>query len=141
LLRGSVSKFFDRIRGVSLKAFGVKMSLTIGEAQDVLEDLLKATKDAIVSEPDPKLRPLFNAVRYAPARATVEEITKQVFGKDKSFVRGSEEHADLKTLRDLQLIRPQEGGTWEAGKHPVLTKFAQLILEMKFDPFATETKR
>jgi hypothetical protein len=136
MLRGTFQNFIDRIRLVTLKGYGGKASFTIGEVQDVLQQLVQETVESAkglddVEGLDEVDRRLFNAVRNAKSGPSVQNITEQVFGADKVFSRRSDEHKHFQELRDRNLIRPEEGGSWKGDKHPVLTGFARVVLKVK----------
>jgi hypothetical protein len=136
LLRSNLQTLLDRIRLVTLKGYGGEASFTIGEVQDVLQQLVQETVESAKGSDDVEGlgeldRRLLNEIRNAKSGATVQNITEQIFGPENIFSRGSEAHKHFQELRDRNLIRPEEGGKWKGDKHPVLTGFARLVLKVK----------
>ena len=81
-----------------------------------------------LEDPENKLestdKALFQRIISASGKLTVQDYFS------KAFARGSDEHNQLRNLRDRKLVRPAEGGRWEAGKHPVVTRFGELVLQV-----------
>jgi hypothetical protein len=128
VFRGQLNDLLKRLSGFTIKTHNIKFGLTLRKVQDVAQELFKEVSDGLrnLTEVD---RKLFAAVRTSNGNKTVDQITLEVFGK--SFERRSDEHDHFRALRDSQLIRPTEGNRWEAGKHPMVTPYAEVILKAK----------
>ena len=111
------------VKSIKLKVLGAEVELTPEQAKGALDELLKEIVDS-TNELSPTEIKLFQEIRTADGRRTVSDILP-------GFVRGNEHHKRLRVLRDRKLIRPFEGGRWEASQHPVITRFGELTLQIK----------
>jgi hypothetical protein len=111
-----------RVRTLKLKALGVELELTPEEVEAAAAQLLHelAVMTNGLSEPE---RSLFRDVIAANGHKTVGDM----FPK---FVRHDADHVRLGRLRDHQLIRPMEGGSWQKDKRPVPTQFGLLVVKL-----------
>jgi hypothetical protein len=111
------------IKTVKIKAFGAELELTPEQAKQALNELLQDIAD-VTNELTPEESALFEKTLHADGRFTVANLCP-------GFVRDSKEHQQLRKLRDHKLIRPFEGDRWQAGKHPVPTRFGQMVYNLK----------
>ena len=114
------------IKTVKLKAFGAEVELTPEQAKRALDELLQDIADS-TNELASEESTLFERIHHAGGRTTVVELFP-------GFALDSMEHQQLRKLRDRKLIRPFEGGNWQASKHPVSSRFGQLVYELKSAP-------
>jgi hypothetical protein len=111
------------VKVVKLKAFGAEVELTPEQAKRALDELLQEIADS-TNELTPDEATLFARIIQAEGRTIVADLFS-------GFARDSEAHRQLRRLRDRKLIRPFEGGNWQPGKHPVASRFGQLVYELK----------
>jgi hypothetical protein len=111
------------LKAIKLKVLGAEVELTPEQAKTNLQELLTDILQTI-NELPPDVLELFGGIEAAGGRSTVEDLVP-------GFSRDSHEHQSLRTLRDRQLIRPFEGGSWQAKKHPVTTHFGELVWRMR----------
>ena len=111
------------LKNVKLKAFGAEVELTPEQAQTALDELLQEIVDP-VNELAGEDYMLFERILRAGGRATVADLIP-------GFTRASPQHQQLQRLRDHQLIRPFEGSKWQPEKHPIATRFGELVHELK----------
>jgi polyhydroxyalkanoate synthesis regulator phasin len=114
---------------VKIKAFGAEVELTPEQAERALDELLQDIADS-TNELTPEESSLFEQILHAGGRTTVVELFP-------SFARNSKEHQQLRKLRDRKLIRPYEGGNWQPDKHPIPSRFGELVYELKSAPKST----
>ena len=114
------------IKVVKLKAFGAEVELTSEQAKRALDELLQDIADS-TNELTAVESSLFERIIRSGGKESVEAIFP-------GFQRDSEEHRQLGRLRDRKLIRPFESGRWQGPKHPVVTRFGQLVYELKSAP-------
>jgi len=129
LFYSRLAKIFDglassmKLNNIKLTAFGVEVELAVHEVKEAVDELLQE-----ISKPTNELSPddlmLLNQIAIAEGRKSVIEL-------DATFVRGGDVHDRLRRLRDSYLIRPFEGNRWLAEKHPVLTRFGRLVLDLR----------
>jgi len=121
LLEGLASSL--KLKTVKVKAFGVEAELTPQEVKAAVDELLQE-----ISDPTNELREdellLFERVASSDGRRTVIEL-------EPNFVRGNDIHNRFRRLRDRHLIRPVEGSRWLPEKHPSLTRFGRLVLDLR----------
>jgi hypothetical protein len=117
-LEGSLS-----IKGIKLQLFGAGIELTPDQADRALNELMQEVVES-THDLSPSDIQLFERIHEVRGSLAVQELIP-------GFTRGSEEHKQLRRLRDLKLVRPSEGGKWEAIKHPVVTRFAEIFLKLK----------
>lgn len=55
--------------------------------------------------------------------------SRRLYRINADFKRGEEMHQQLQKLREMKLIRPEEGGSWQVGKHIKLTPLGELFLK------------
>jgi len=124
-----VSALLDRlaatltVKTVTLKAFGAEIELTPQQAEraldELLQDIAESTNELSVEESR-----LFERIRASAGRDTVGQLLP-------NFQRDSEDHQRLRKLRDRKLVRPLEGGRWQSGKHPMVSRFGQLVYDLR----------
>lgn len=83
--------------------------------RDILSDIDQDIKDL----PD-DAKELLNTIRSWEGRTSVRSYRA-------NFERDDDTHKLLLLLTHRKLIMPAEGGSWEADKHPVVTRFTKLI--------------
>jgi hypothetical protein len=112
-----------KIKTIKVKAFGVEAELSPQEVKATFDELLQE-----ISDPTNELRPeeLLLLDRIASSNGTLSVIDLAP-----SFKRGDSNHDHLRRLRDRHLIRPAEGSRWLSEKHPVLTRFGRLVLDLR----------
>jgi chromosome segregation and condensation protein ScpB len=112
-----------KITKIKLTAFGVEAELAVREVKEAVNELLQE-----ISNPTNELSrdelTLLDQISMSEGRKSVIEL-------DATFVRGSDVHKRLQRLRDSHFIRPFEGGRWLAEKHPVITRFGRLVLDLR----------
>lgn len=114
------------IKTVKLRAFGAEVELTPEQAKRALDELLQDIADS-TNELSSEEYSIFESILHAGGRMTVTDMFP-------TFARNSKEHQQLQKLRDRKLIRPFEGGRWQPDKHPVSSRFGQLVHELKNAP-------
>jgi hypothetical protein len=109
------------VRTVKVKVFGVELELTPEQAKEAVGELLTeitdSTNDLSAEESD-----LFERILASGGRDRLDQILPN-FKRDTLTL----ELQPLRKLRDRKLVRPFEGGKWESDKHPVVTRFGQLV--------------
>lgn len=114
------------IKTVKLKTFGAEIELTPEQAKralnELLQDIADSTNELTAEEAD-----LFESILHSGGRDTVADLFV-------AFTRDTKEHQQLRRHRDRKLVRPFEGGNWQPTKHPVPTRFGQLVYELKSAP-------
>ena len=111
------------VKTIKLKVFGAEIELTPEQAKSALDELLKDIVETTNELSEEEIT-TFQEIQAADGRRTVTDLLP-------SFVRDNEQHKQLRVLRDRKLIRPFEGGRWNASKHPVVTRFGDLICRIK----------
>jgi hypothetical protein len=112
-----------KVKSIKVKAFGVEAELTPLEVKAAVDELLQEISDPTNELSEDEVR-LLDRIAVTEGRQTVIEL-------EPVFVRGGDVHNQLRRLRDRQLIRPVEGGRWRSDKHPVLTRFGKLVLDLR----------
>ena len=112
-----------KFKSIKVKAFGVEAELTPQEVKAAVEELLKEISDPTNELTEGEVQ-LLDQIAAADGRRSVIELAP-------AFVRGNDVHDYLRRLRDRHLVRPLEGGRWLPGKHPVLTRFGRLVLDLR----------
>ena len=123
LLLPIVVRFIRESSSVEMEAGGFKLAMS------------RQTKDLIV-------QPILDEMNFVlsslsrPDRDLFMSIYQDIeSGKGYSvppdFERGNALHAQLRSLRELNLIRPTEGGRWQPGKPVELTRFAKVFGQVK----------
>ena len=116
------------VKTIKLKVFGAEIELTPEQAKSALDELLKDIVET-TNELSAEEIALFQEIQAADGRRTIKDLIP-------SFVRGNEQHKQFRVLRDRKLIRPFEGGRWDTSKHPVVTRFGDLICRIKPEALA-----
>lgn len=111
------------LKAVKIRAFGVEVDLTPEQAKRALNELLQDIADS-TNELAPDEWRLFERVIASAGRDTVADLIP-------GFQRYTPEHQQLRKLRDRMLIRPVETGTWNPRKHPVVSRFGQLVYDLR----------
>ena len=114
------------IKSVKLKAFGAEVELTPEQAKRALDELLQDVADLTNGLTSDELA-LFEIMNKAGGKKTVGDIFP-------TFERNSREHGQLQKLRDRKLVRPVEGGSWLKNKHPITTRFGQIVYNLRNAP-------
>jgi hypothetical protein len=124
-LAALLSKLADSlsIKGLKVKLFGAEIEVTPDQADRALNEMMGEVAESMNGLSQSEIE-LFERVREARGERTVRDLIPE-------FTRGSDSHNELRRLRDRKLIRPSEGGKWEAAKHPVVTRFAEIFLTLK----------
>jgi len=131
----SIRTLFDNVasslslKTVKIKAFGAEVELTPEQAKRALDELLQDIADS-TNELTADESALYERIHAANGRTTIAELFSQ-------FARDSTEHQQLRKLRDRKLIRPFEGGNWQPNKHPVVSRFGQLVFDLRNAPKPT----
>jgi len=125
LFRSQFIDIFKRSSGLKFEVAGLKFDLSIKEVHDVAHELFREVTEG-VARLSQKQRDLFADVRNCDGSKTVDQLAHEMFGKP--FVRGSDEHGYFRALRDAKLIRPVDGGRWQAHSRPIVTSYARTIL-------------
>ncbi len=111
-------------KSIKVKPFGVEVELTAEYARSVLHELLDD-----ITESTNKLTPeeikLFDSILQADGAKTVDELIA-------GFAREDSNHERLRRLRDQKLIIPRERGNWKAEKHPIVTRYGQLVAKLRY---------
>jgi hypothetical protein len=107
------------LKSIKLKVFGFEFELSREEADQVLGDLLKEIRSP-VNALTPEEKELFERIVDSDGLNRVDQIIE-------GFRRDTPGHEQLRKLRDLQLVRPIEGGRWKPEKHPVVTRFGHIV--------------
>ena len=111
------------IKSVKFKGPFGEVELSPEKVQQTLTELLQELEDP-ANKLESTEKALFQRIIGASGKLTVQDYFSQ------PFARGSDEHKQLRNLRDRKLVRPAEGGRWEPGKHPVVTRFGELVLQV-----------
>jgi hypothetical protein len=106
-----------------LKVFGSEVDLTPEQVKSTLNELLNDIVES-TNELSPAELALFQQIQAADGRRVILDLIP-------NFARNTEQHNQLRRLRDRKLIRPFEGGRWKDDKHPVMTRFGELICRIK----------
>lgn len=107
------------LKSIRLKVLGFEVELSREEADQVLGDLLKEIRSP-VNALTPEEKKLFERIVDADGRKRVDQIIE-------GFRRDTPAHEQLRKLRDLQVVRPVEGGRWKPDKRPVVTRFGHMV--------------
>src|SRR5262249_49539171 len=107
-LRALVRRLAETLTLKSVKFKGPfgEVELTPEKVHQTLTELLQELEDP-ANKLESSDRALFQRILAASGKLTVQDYFS------KPFVRGSDEHKQLRNLRDRKLIRPVEGGRWE----------------------------
>jgi hypothetical protein len=112
-----------KIKSIKVKAFGVEAELTPQEVKAAVDELLNEISDPTNELTEGEVQ-LLDQIAAADGRKSVIELAP-------AFVRDNDIHASFRRLRDRHLIRPLEGSRWFPEKHPVLTRFGRLVLNLR----------
>jgi len=112
-----------KIKSIKVKAFGVEAELTPEEVKAAVDELLKEISDPTNELTEGEVQ-LLDQIASADGRRSVIELAP-------AFERGNDVNDYLRRLRDQHLIRPSEDSRWLAEKHPVLTRFGRLVLDLR----------
>lgn len=130
-----IRTLFDRlgtalaIRAVKLKLFGQEIELTPEQAKGALAELLEVMAESTSGLSSEDLA-LFEKIRAAEGRATVDQLIDGYQREDASG-HPTPGLQRLRKLRDRHLTRPFEGGNWKSDKHPMATRFGQLVDDLR----------
>ena len=117
------------VKSIKLKAFGAEVELTPEQARRALDELLQDIAES-TNELSADDSALFERIVASAGRETVRQLLP-------TFQRDMPDHLRLRKLRDRKLIRPFEGGNWQPEKHPVVSRFGQLVYDLR----STQTPR
>ena len=120
LIHGLASSL--RIKSIKVVAFGIEAELSPQEVKATLDELLQEISDP-TNELNSEELLLLDRIAAFDGRRSVIELAP-------SFERGDRTHDQLRRLRDRHLIRPAEGSRWLPDKHPILTRFGRLVLDL-----------
>lgn len=111
-------------KSLKVKVFGTEIELAPEYARTVLHELLDDIAES-TNELTPEEIELFFLIRRANGVETVAQIIP-------SFRRDDPEgnHERLRNLRDQKLIIPRERGQWKPDKHPVITRYGELVAKL-----------
>jgi hypothetical protein len=118
--RDPVQGVLSRSKQLTVKFFGQEVMVQADSQGQEIAQLLREVQDTVLDLSE-EHRKVFLDIKSADGRRTVSDYFP-------GFARDSKNHLLLQELRDRKLIRPLEGGSWQAEKHPVVTKFARLVL-------------
>jgi hypothetical protein len=126
-------------KSLKVKVFGTEIELAPEYARTVLHELLGDIAES-TNELTREEVGLFFRIRSANGAKTVAELIP-------SFRRDDPEgnHERLRNLRDQKLIIPRERGQWKPDKHPVVTRYGELVAKLhstraeKIDEFKRQT--
>lgn len=109
------------MKTLKARILGIEVELSPEHARSTLDELLAdiAESTAALSAEE---RRLFDAILAADGEKTVAQLLPG-FDRDQP---ATGLHA-LRNLRDQKLIRPTEGGNWQPGKHPLVTRYGRLV--------------
>jgi hypothetical protein len=112
-------------KNVKVTVFGIVMELTPERARTVLDELLDDITES-TNQLTEQEKQLFDSVLAADGKRTIGELIP-------GFIRDGEagDHQRLRNLRDQKLIYPQERGQWKTDKHPVVTRYGQLVAKLR----------
>jgi hypothetical protein len=111
------------LKAVKLKLFGAEVELTPDVAERAWEKFLLAIADVTNGLSAQEMN-LIERIRASGGQETVEQIFPN-FSRDMP-----EQLEQLRNLRDRLLVRPREGSSWKAWKHPVLTRFGETAYDI-----------
>jgi hypothetical protein len=111
------------VKTLKLKVLGNEIEITPDKAKETLDELLQEIVQS-TNELSPEQVRLLDSVRLANGRQSVADLLP-------AFIREGPDHIDLRVLRDRKLLRPFEGGPWSLSKHPALTRFGELVIQLQ----------
>jgi hypothetical protein len=119
-IRRILERYADEGSTLTITVFGQTVALSRSpEGRQAMRELFNEISQSVQTlSPEDRVR--FELIRSSGGRQTVIEMFPR-------FVRDSADHASLRNLRDAKLIRPTEGGRWEGFKHPMVTRFGELV--------------
>ena len=112
-------------KSLKVKAFGVEADLSAEYARTVLHELLDDITESTNNLPIEEVA-LFDRILAADGAKTVGEL---IPGFSRDDAGGN--HDRLRHLRDQKLIVPKERGQWKPQKHPVVTRYGQLVAKLR----------
>jgi hypothetical protein len=124
-LAALLSKLADSlsIKGITVKLLGAEIEVTPDQADRALNEMMEEVAESMNGLSQSEIE-LFERVREARGERTIHDLIPE-------FTRESDSHNELRRLRDRKLIRPSEGGKWEGGKRPVVTRFAEIFWKLR----------
>jgi hypothetical protein len=127
VLKQLMSRMVDAlvIKTLKLKIFLAEIELTPAQAKNTLDQLFKDIEDSTGELSDPEIQ-LFKAIKDAYGRSTVGHLLPDFVHEE-----SNESLRRLRVLRDRKLIRPFEGGPWRIEKHPVISRFGEIVWGMR----------
>jgi hypothetical protein len=120
------------IKTVNLTVFGANVVLTPEQARHALDELLQDIAES-TNELTADEIALFKRIVRSSGREIVREV-------EPTFAFENPAHLRLRNLRDRKLVRPFEGGRWKADKHPIATRFGQLVHSLQSSPKTVEAE-
>lgn len=111
------------IKTIKLKLLGAEIELTAEQADRALNELIQEVVESARGLSESELQ-LFEKIHEVHGSVTLQELVP-------GFTRKSEAHEQLRRLRSMKLIRPNEGGRWETNKHPITTRFAEIFIKLR----------
>jgi len=112
-------------KSLKVKAFGFESELTAEYARTVLHELLEDITES-TNALTPEEIELFDRILAAKGTKTLIELVPGFTREDSSG-----NHLRLRHLRDQKLIIPSERGRWKPEKHPVVTRYGQLVNRLR----------
>ena len=107
------------VESITVGSSGVSMKFSKDEARVTLDELTRELTDT-ANGLDDSAKELFKTIYKSNGTKTVGDLCDH-------FVRDNKEHRRLRTLRNLNLIIPREGGKWLPETHPVVTGFGRIV--------------
>lgn len=103
--------------------------------KDLLESELQNEKE-LLQELLESISPQFFDEKFKALDITPEDLVllqeihnRRTYQLGIDFKRGGDMHKQLQKLREIRIIRPEEGGSWQIGKHIKLTPLGELFLK------------
>ena len=111
-------------KSLKVKALGFETELSAEYARTVLHELLDDITDSTNTLTAEEIR-LFNLILLAKGTKTILELLPSFSRRD---AEGN--HDRLRNLRDRKLIIPLERGQWQPEKHPIVTRYGELVAKL-----------
>ena len=114
-----IKELLIRLKSIKLNILGNEVELAVQEVENTLNELVSDIK-SLVNGISEKERQLYIDIKTSKGRQTVKQLRPD-------FERDKDVHKMLQNLREMKLIKPLEGNSWQENKHPVVTKFSGII--------------
>ena len=119
ILIDPIKELLIRLKSIKLNMLGNEVELTVQEVENTLNELVSDIK-SLVNGITKEERQLYIDIKTSRGKETVRKLLPD-------FKRGNKYHKMLQNLREMKLIKPLEGDSWQENKHPVVTKFSGII--------------